>query len=224
MSGRGQSTPVGSAFASPLIVSPSSPSGEPVAGGRVVFSAPSTGASAALAGNPATVGAEGRVSVPATANGFPGNYRVMATVPGTDSAGLTLTNAPAPLPPSLMMITPTTTRVTSSPGSSAVGRSVTFTAAVSAAGSGTPTGSITFLVDGVAQSPVPLAAAGSGLGTVAFTTTALPVGFHTVTAAYRGDAASAPSASGALVHAVYPPGVVVGGAGSASTASRPARS
>lgn len=80
----------------------------------------------------------------------------------------------------------TTTGVTSSQNPSVYGQSVTFTATVSAnsPGSGTPTGTVTFTVDGVAQAPLAL----SG-GTASFNTSSLSASTtaHTVSAAYNGD-------------------------------------
>lgn len=79
----------------------------------------------------------------------------------------------------------TTTMLGASINPSAFGQSVTFTAGVQAVapGSGTPTGNVTFLIDGVAQPPVALNAAGQA----AFSTTSLSVGNHTVAATYGGD-------------------------------------
>ena len=79
----------------------------------------------------------------------------------------------------------TATVVTSSQNSSAVGQSVTFTATVSAVapGTGTPTGTVTFLDGG---NPI-----GTGTlsgGVAAFTTSALAAGSHTITTSYPGDA------------------------------------
>ena len=51
--------------------------------------------------------------------------------------------------------TATTTQLTAAPNPSIPGISVTFTATVATA-SGTPTGTITFSIDGVAQAPVTL--------------------------------------------------------------------
>jgi hypothetical protein len=69
--------------------------GEPVAGGLVTFTAPSSGASAAIGGSPATLSAAGTASVTATANGFAGRYTVSATARGiTTPASLSLSNRP----------------------------------------------------------------------------------------------------------------------------------
>ncbi|REK90530.1 Ig-like domain repeat protein, partial [Streptomyces inhibens] len=79
----------------------------------------------------------------------------------------------------------TTTSVTSSPDPSVVGQPVTFTATVSpvAPGTGTPTGTVTFVISG---GPT-LTGTLSG-GTASVTTSALGTGSHTVTATYGGDA------------------------------------
>jgi Bacterial Ig-like domain (group 3) len=78
----------------------------------------------------------------------------------------------------------TTTTVASSQNPSVVGRSVTFTATVSpvAQGSGTPTGTVTFLDGGS-----PIATGTLSGGQASFTTSVLAVGAHTITAAYGGD-------------------------------------
>jgi hypothetical protein len=81
----------------------------------------------------------------------------------------------------------TTTSVSSSANPSTVGQSVTFTATVTAPSySGTPTGTVTFSIDGHAQSPVALALVG-GSDRAQFTTSTLGAGSHTVSATYSGD-------------------------------------
>jgi hypothetical protein len=81
---------------------------------------------------------------------------------------------------------PTSTAVSSSANPSTAGQSVTFTANISGAGA---TGTVTFTVDGTQH-----AASVSG-NTASFTTTALTVGSHTITAAYSGDLNFAASTS-----------------------------
>ncbi|HKF21440.1 MAG TPA: Ig-like domain repeat protein [Candidatus Angelobacter sp.] len=78
----------------------------------------------------------------------------------------------------------TTTTVTSSANPSFFGQSVTFTATVAtvAPGSGTPTGTVTFLDGG---SPIGTGTLSGGIGT--FTTSALALGNHTITTNYGGD-------------------------------------
>jgi large repetitive protein len=78
--------------------------------------------------------------------------------------------------------TATTTTVTSSQNPSAFGQSVTFTAKVSpATGTGTPTGTITFLDGGNAIGTSTLS---GGMATL--TTSTLAVGNHTITTDYSG--------------------------------------
>jgi len=80
---------------------------------------------------------------------------------------------------------PSTTVVTSSPAPSSFGQNVTLTATVRpATGTGTPTGTVQFKVDGTNVGP---AVALNGTGAAAYATTALTVGSHIVTAAYSGS-------------------------------------
>jgi autotransporter-associated beta strand protein len=84
----------------------------------------------------------------------------------------------------------TTTTLTSSKNPSNPGDSVTFTATVKPATTGTPAGTVTFFVDGNLQSTVTLTVS----GVVTFTTSTLPAGGHVVLAQYNGDLANfAPS-------------------------------
>ncbi|HEX9441905.1 MAG TPA: Ig-like domain-containing protein, partial [Roseiflexaceae bacterium] len=77
----------------------------------------------------------------------------------------------------------TTTIVISSSNPSTVGQTVTFTATISASALESPTGSVTFK-DGTTM-------LGSGMldagGQVTFSTAAMTVGSHNITAAYGGD-------------------------------------
>jgi len=93
----------------------------------------------------------------------------------------------------------TTTTLSSSADPAVAGQNVTFTAAVSATapGSGTPTGSVVFTIDGAAQPAVPLTA-----GSAALTLATLAGGSHTVTAAYSGDGDFTASAAPALTQTV----------------------
>ncbi len=94
--GTPQSAVVNTAFAQPLGLTVSSAYGEPVNGGRVTFTAPGSGASATLAGNPATISG-GAASVNATANGTAGSYTVTAGMAGVSGSALyQLQNIPAP--------------------------------------------------------------------------------------------------------------------------------
>ncbi|HLJ93164.1 MAG TPA: Ig-like domain repeat protein, partial [Gemmataceae bacterium] len=84
----------------------------------------------------------------------------------------------------------TTATVQSSVNPSVFGQSVTFTVtiAVTAPGAGTPTGTVQFQIDGNnAGSPVNVTTSG-GVTTASFSTNALTVAMHTITANYSGDA------------------------------------
>ena len=97
-------------------------------------------------------------------------------------------------PPSVQ---PTTTTLSTSTNPSTVGEQVTFTAVVSAPTyQGTPSGSVTFTIDGQSQPPVALSVVG-GVDEAQFSTATLTAGPHTVSAAFGGDANVSPS-SGSL--------------------------
>jgi hypothetical protein len=83
---------------------------------------------------------------------------------------------------------PTTVTVTPSVSQTVFGQSVTFTAVVASAG-GTPSGQVTFQVDGTPQAPVTL----DGSGQATLTTSSLAPGSHTIVASYLGDPAFGPS-------------------------------
>jgi virginiamycin B lyase len=92
----------------------------------------------------------------------------------------------------------TTTALTSSANPSLFGQQLTFTATVTpAAGTGTPSGTVQFQIDSAnVGAPVPLTA-----GSASFSTATVPVGSHTITALYSGDANFLAS-SGTLVQSV----------------------
>ena len=91
---------------------------------------------------------------------------------------------------------PTTTTLTSSANPSAAGSAVTFTATV-ASNTGTPAGSVVFADTGTTIGSAPLIG-----GIATFTTSALTVGTHPVTARYTGNAANTPSTSSTLTQTV----------------------
>ena len=88
----------------------------------------------------------------------------------------------------------TVTTVTSSANPSTLGQQVTFTAVVAAPGfEGDGTDTVTFTIDGRAQTPVPVEEMGNiGYGAQLVTST-LVAGQHTVTAAFSGDGNFSPS-------------------------------
>jgi hypothetical protein len=96
-SGNNQSAAVNTVFAHPLVVTVKAKDGvEPVAGGVITFTAPSSGASAVLKGSPVSIHSNGQASVTATANGTSGTYSVIASAYGiTVTFSLTNTDPPA---------------------------------------------------------------------------------------------------------------------------------
>src|SRR5271157_3382689 len=93
-SGSGKSANITEPFANPLVVTVTANNSiEPVAGGQVRFTAPTSGASASLSVNPATIAADGMASTTPTANASAGSYAVTATATGvTNPASFSLTN------------------------------------------------------------------------------------------------------------------------------------
>jgi Calx-beta domain-containing protein/Big-like domain-containing protein/uncharacterized protein DUF4214 len=180
-SGTPQSATISGRFNSSLVATVSSAFAEPVAGGRLKFTAPTSGASATFADsgtNTVTVTLDGGGagnSTPVNANNHAGSYQVSAGASGILSlAVFNLTNNKAP----------TSTSITSSANPSDLGQSVTFTATTISIG-GVPTGAIQFYIDGVA-SGAPVALNASGGATL--TTSALTAGTHTIAADYPGNA------------------------------------
>ncbi|WP_327188694.1 Ig-like domain-containing protein [Streptomyces xinghaiensis] len=98
----------------------------------------------------------------------------------------------------IVNLSPTTTTVTSAPDPSVFGEPVTFTATVAATvpGAGTPTGTVTFVIDGITTVTQPLVA-----GVATLTSSSLEIGPHTIQASYNGDALFAAS-GGADTHTV----------------------
>jgi hypothetical protein len=93
--GNNQQTTVNTPFAATLRMAVSSAFGEPVQGGVVTFSAPSSGASATFPnGNTATIDATGQASIAVNANTIAGSYTVTASAAGAAAVIFTLTNAP----------------------------------------------------------------------------------------------------------------------------------
>jgi hypothetical protein len=92
----------------------------------------------------------------------------------------------------------TSTTVVSSLNPSPHGQPVTFTATVSHSGSGTPTGTVSFIDGKVVLGTTSLSSA----GTATFTTSNLPIGRHSITARYNGDNNFNPSTSPVLIQVV----------------------
>ena len=135
----------------------------------------------------------------------PGNHVVTAVFPDTASYH---TSSVVLLGGQNVAKADTTTTVTSSVPASVVGQPVTFTATVlpNAPGAGTPTGTVSFYVDGTFSETDSLV----GGATATVSTFTLPLGSHPVTATYSGDANFNANTSGTLPQ-------VVGTAGTTTT-------
>jgi hypothetical protein len=144
-------------------------------------------------GAPAPVVLDGAGQAVFTTSLAPGNHAVTAAYQGSATHQASASTALA------QVVSPaaTTTSLASSVNPSRVGEAVTFTATVASGYAGTPTGTVTFTVDG-APAPVVL----GGAGSATFTTSALTAGTHAVSATYGGDATYATSASAPLTQAV----------------------
>ncbi len=120
-----------------------------------------------------------------------GTYTESLATPGNAvnaaSAGITLSGTGVNLPTTMVSIVLTSP----SSGSLSYGEAATFTATVApTSGTGVPTGSLTFTVDGVEQPETTLSATGTAALTLNLT-----VGKHTIAAVYSGSSAYAPSNS-----------------------------
>ena len=107
------------------------------------------------------------------------NYNIIQYTPGTLS---------------VITSTATTTTLTSSSNPAVGGQAVTFTAQVtrSSPSAGTPTGVVTFVVNGV---PIGVATVDPATGMASFTTSSLALGSSIIVAAYSGDSVFQPSQS-----------------------------
>jgi CSLREA domain-containing protein len=97
------------------------------------------------------------------------------------------------------------TAVSSSANPSTALQSVTFTAVVTAPSSqSTPTGTVTFTIDGHAEAPIQLTLVGAS-GDAAFSTSTLSAGSHTISASYSGDSNVSASSASPLTQTVNAP-------------------
>jgi Big-like domain-containing protein len=97
----------------------------------------------------------------------------------------------------------TTTTLDVAPQTSTSGQTVTLTAVVATAGTGIPTGTVSFTIDGQAQAPVGLIEVG-GFDQATLTTSTLMPGTDTITAAYSGDTTFASSGSNPVTVTIIP--------------------
>ena len=116
----------------------------------------------------------------------------------SSSAHLTQTVNPAPLA--------TSTSLSAATNPSTFGENATFTAIVAptAQTASTPTGTVTFTIDGLTEPPVDLTVV-NGADQAEFSTATLTVGPHTISAAYSGDSTFASSAAPPLTQTVNAP-------------------
>ncbi|MBL8299593.1 MAG: Ig-like domain repeat protein [Rhodanobacteraceae bacterium] len=128
---------------------------------------------------PATLDGNARATF-TTSNLAAGTHTVVANYAGdANAAASSGTLAPVQtVDPAI-----TSSALVSSANPSSFGQSVTFTASVSTSAPNTPVGTVEFVVDGGSAVPVTLDAAGQAT----FTTSALSVGTHSVSANYPGS-------------------------------------
>jgi hypothetical protein len=153
---------VGTAFAVALRARVTDSFGNPRAGATVIFTVPSSGASARLASASATTDASGQAQVTATANGIVGSYTVIAQINGgagatasfqlTNSANfVSLTGNSQSTRAGQSFAAPLIVRVSGSTGQPVVGAMVTFTAPSSGASARLSSASATTDASGQAQ-------------------------------------------------------------------------
>lgn len=165
------------------------------------------GAAIALdaSGNAYFVGSTDSTNFPVT----PGAFQ-------TVSNGAVNGNSNAFIAKFLFALTETATTLASDTNPAALGEKVTFSANVTpATGSGIPTGTVSFSVDGGSSTTVAL----DDSGHAAYATSTLTAGAHTISASYSGDTNYAASPSTPLTETIYgSPGsiAVVSGSGQAA--------
>jgi len=134
------------------------------------------------------------------------SYPASSTYSGSTSAAISVTVTSAPLIGTTSTLAASSTTVNS-------GASVTLTDTVApVSGTGTPTGTVTFMSGTTALGTGTLA---GGLAT--YQTTSLPVGMDSITAVYGGDANYSGSTSNALTVTVLAPAFTLGASPSSAT-------
>jgi hypothetical protein len=104
--GTPQQAVVNNFFPSPLFVTVSSPSGDPIQGGLVTYTAPASGPSAIFTNNGiATIDASGRAGIIAAANTIVGGpYTVTAAANGASGTGLSFSLTNLPVQPTQLVV------------------------------------------------------------------------------------------------------------------------
>lgn len=190
VSGDAQATPLGSAFAAPLVVRALGAGGAPIAGVRVDFAGPASGPGAALSPTSAISGPDGIASTTATAIRAGGGYAVTARV-GTFTQTFSLTNEPG-LDTALAI-------VSNLPNPSNPGQAVTVSTALNPESGGpAPTGSIAVSANTGEACSIVLPATSCALN---FAT----LGERMIQAFYPGDATYTSSKAAFATQTVQPP-------------------
>lgn len=143
-------------------------------------------------------------------------YNGTAAFDGSTSSALQLSVTKAPTVTTLTVTPPYT-----NPYSALPGNTVTFTAVISFAGVGIPTGTVTFASGGTTLGTAPVEPAAGGLFEATFSTTTLAVGNYSVVATYAGDPNYIGSASAAssTIYIVSSPYLTVTSSSSSLTSS-----
>ena len=143
-------------------------------------------------------------------------YNGTSSFNGSVSSALQISVVKAPTVTTLT-VTPSYTN----PYSAVQGNAVTFTAVISFAGIGIPTGTVTFTSGGTTLGTAPVLPASGGVFEATFSTTSLAVGNYNVVATYPGDPNYIGSASAAssTIYIVSSPQVTVTTSGTSITSS-----
>ncbi len=176
--GDGQGAAVGAVLPESLTVRVTDTNGQPVQGQVVTFSVTASGGSVAPAS--AVTTADGVAAARWTLGPAAGPQKLTAAAVGNGAAANVSVVFSA-----TAGVASTSIGVTSSKNPSSTGEAVQFSATVVwPAGTGTPTGTVTFRDGASTFATIPLAANGTASASTTFTT----AGQHTVTAQYSGDA------------------------------------
>ena len=148
------------------------------------------------------VGGVDQASLPAISTLTGGSHTIEATFSGDDTFS---SSTAQPLTQAVNPIASTITLSSSAPNGSSFGQAVTFTATVaSSSGTRVPTGTVTFTIDGTAQTPVPLQMLGNIDHASLTPISSLTIGQHTIGAIYSGDDNFATSTAQPLTQTVNP--------------------
>ncbi|MFN0062614.1 MAG: Ig-like domain-containing protein [Myxococcaceae bacterium] len=188
VSGSGQTTLATQPFPSPVVLRVTDVYGNPLTGVSVLLAVPGTGPSGTPSPTAPLTNAIGNAQFTLTANGVPGMFTLNASVAGGA--------APISVPFTIQAI-PTSTSLAVGPDTRTTDQPFTLTATVTGT-VGTPTGQVTFVVDGV---PVGTATLNGGMAEITVDPQSLAafssvLGDHTVVVMYPAQGSFAASDSG----------------------------